>query len=68
MKQKMTEDEAYNLYDDMLDEVYSSYFESMGGIFATMTPSNVLEKVDKIAYHCGFSDWLDSSDIEVEGF
>ncbi len=44
-------------YDEMLDDCYS--FESVGGIFAGMTPSRVLQLCDETAYRCGFNDYLD---------
>ncbi len=53
--------DADKSYDDFLDEIYS--FESLGGIFAYMLPSNVLEKCDPVAYRCGFTDWLDGEDL-----
>lgn len=45
-------------YDDMLGECYS--FEKIGGVFASMVPSTVLEKCDPIAYRCGKTDYVDS--------
>lgn len=52
-------------YDDMLDECYS--LDSVGGPFACMCASHVLEKCDPVAYRCGFSDYLDAErDIVVE--
>lgn len=55
------------VYDDMLDECYS--FESVGGIFASMSPSRVLREVDPIAYRCGMNDYFGTSDdyFEIEG-
>ena len=55
-------------YDDMLDECYS--LETVGGPFAYMSASNVLSKLDPIAYRCGFSDFADSQRefwAEVDG-
>ena len=53
-------------YDEMLDEIYS--FEKVGGPFAHMSPSRVLQEVDPIAYRCGLSD-MDMSDecYEIDG-
>lgn len=45
-------------YRDMLDECYS--FKAVGGIFAAMSPANVLEEVDPVAYRCGLNDYEDS--------
>jgi hypothetical protein len=53
--------DADKSYDDFLDEVYS--FKSVGGIFAYMQPSQVLEQMDPVAYRCGFTDWLDGEDL-----
>lgn len=54
---ELTAIDTDTLYDDMLDECYS--FESVGGPFAHMQPSRVLEEVDPIAYRCGKNDWED---------
>ena len=45
-------------YNDMLDECYS--FDSVGGIFASMSPSRVLRECDPVAYRCGMNDYQDS--------
>lgn len=58
----MTEGEAYAMYDDMLDECNPEI--KIG--YITLSPSRVLEECDPIAYHCGFSDWIDSAGIELE--
>lgn len=52
-------------YDDFLDECYS--FKSVGGPFAHMLPSKVLSECDPVAYHCGFSDWLDGEELREVG-
>jgi hypothetical protein len=55
-------------YDEMLDECYS--FESVGGIFAHMSPSRVLAEMDPTAYQCGKNDWLDGEGdrlVEIGG-
>ena len=49
---KISELEAYELYDDMLNECHPSLF----GI----SPSHILKNVDQIAYRCGFNDYTDS--------
>src|SRR5699024_9808202 len=46
-------------YDEFLDEVYPMV--EIGG--CQYYPSTVLEKVDPVAYRCGFSDWADDQDI-----
>ena len=38
-------------YAEMLNETYS--FADVGGPFASMTPSTVLESADPVAYRCG---------------
>ena len=57
----LIDDEAY---DDMLDEIYGDV--EFGGL--SYPASLVLERVDPIAYRCGFNDYIDSlaSDIEYE--
>lgn len=53
-------------YREMLDECYS--FKSVGGIFANMLPSRVLEECDPIAFRCGFNDYLDGEEwVEIDG-
>ena len=51
-KDTLSELEAYELYDDMLNECHPSLF----GI----SPSHILKNVDQIAYRCGFNDYSDS--------
>ena len=58
VKEELTAIDTEQRYDDMLDECYS--FKSVGGIFAHMLPSRVLEEMDPIAYRCGKNDWEDS--------
>lgn len=53
-------------FDAMLDEVYS--FESVGGPFASMSPSRVLKECDPIAHRCGVNDYGDGEGwVEVSG-
>lgn len=53
-------------YDDTLDECFS--FKCVGGIFAHMLPSRVLQECDPVAYRCGFSDYIESQDlVEING-
>lgn len=54
---ELTPIDMHERYDEMLDECYS--FESVGGIFASMSPSRVLKEMDPTAYRCGFNDWID---------
>lgn len=53
-------------FRDALDEIYS--FESVGGPFAHMQPSKVLEEIDPVAFRCGVNDYTDSQDTyEIDG-
>lgn len=58
----LTAIDTQTLYDEMLDECYS--FESVGGPFASMSPSRVLAEVDPVAYRCGKNDWEDGESRE----
>jgi len=53
------EAEAYQQYDDMLDEIYP---DQVGNILA----SRILKELDPIAYSCGFDDWLDSAELTID--
>ena len=57
---KLTEEKAYEMYDEMLDE---QGIIKIGNL--EYYPSYVLEKVDPIAYRVGFSDFLDAMEIEI---
>jgi hypothetical protein len=53
-------------FRDMLDECYS--FDSVGGPFAYMSPSRVLEEMDPTAFRCGVNDYMDGEDVyEIDG-
>jgi hypothetical protein len=53
-------------YRDLIDECYS--FKDVGGPFAHMTPSRVLEEVDPTAFRCGVNDYGDGEGwTEVRG-
>ena len=52
----LTEDEAYEMYDDMLDQCYEPY--NMSGMI--YMPSDILKECDPIAYRVGFSDYVDT--------
>ena len=60
LEDKMSNNDKINQYDDMLDSTYS--FDGVGGIFANMKPSAVLQTCDINAYNSGFSAWLNSED------
>lgn len=64
--QMITEHEALERYDDMLDECYEDP-KICGMSYCT---SRALKEVDPIAYRCGFSDYtahLEEDNIYVEG-
>jgi len=52
-------------FRDMLDDCYS--FDKVGGPFAHMSPSSVLEEVDPAAFRCGVNDYMDGQEVEIEG-
>lgn len=63
--QIITESEALEMYEEMLDEC--NPMVTIGSL--QYFPSTVLKEVDPIAYRCGFNDYVDSltdSDIYVE--
>ena len=49
---KLSKLEAYELYDDVLNECYPSW--------RGFSPAHILKNVDQIAYRCGFNDYSDS--------
>jgi len=57
---RVTEERAYELYDEMLDE---QGVIRIGNL--EYYPSYILEKVDTIAYTCGFWDFVDAYEIEI---
>ena len=62
----ISEREAYEMYNDMLDETFGEV--QIGGM--NYTTSGALYRVDTIAYRCGFSDYtasLEEDNIFVEG-
>ena len=54
----MEEQDYYDEYDNMLDECNPEVFNIL--------PSTILKECDPIAYKCGFSDYLDSIDIDED--
>ena len=62
----VTEHEAYEMYDDMLDDCFGDV-KILNMLYYT---SRALKDVDPIAYRCGFSDYtatLEEDNIFVEG-
>ena len=59
---KISELEAYELYDDMLNECHPSLFG--------VNPSEILKQVDQIPYRCGFNDYSDvlSEDYDLSNW
>lgn len=58
----MTEKEAYEQYDEYLDEIGSNV-HVQGIAFA---PSQILKVCDPVAYRCGFNDWCNSEGIDLD--
>lgn len=56
IKEELKPVNVEKLYDEMLDECFS--FQSVGGIFAHMSPSRVLAECDPTAYRCGMNDYV----------
>ena len=50
---------SHEEYDDFLNDVYG-VVEVCGHSYAA---SYALKRLDRIAYDCGFNDWLDDQDI-----
>jgi len=62
----ITEHEAYEMYDEMLDECHEDV-KICGMLYNT---SRALKDVDPIAYRCGFNDYtshLEEDKVFVEG-
>lgn len=55
----MTESEAKERYNEMLDEM------NINDLLKWPT-SELLREVDPIMYDCGFTDFCDAEDIELE--
>ena len=78
MKFRVNEEvrEAYSVYDilaeELDEEIYDEWLDEISGPVRIgsleYSPSIVLERVDPIAYRCGYSDFLDflGGDAEYE--
>ncbi len=55
MTQYITMEDAYEMYDDMIDECCGEV-----NVGVTLCASRVLKECDPIAYRCGFNDYMDS--------
>jgi hypothetical protein len=60
----ITEREALQMYNEYLDEVYGMV---KVGPYEYET-SGTFKSVDPIAYDEGFRNWIDSENLEVEGY
>ena len=57
--QYITESDATDLYDEMLDELFP---DQVGNLLA----SRILRECDPTQYWCGFADWLDGMQLTTE--
>lgn len=57
-----TVSETVAAYDELLDDVYPHV--EVGGY--DWNPSDVLAKMDPIAYKCGWADWCDAEGIDTD--
>lgn len=63
--EKIGENEAYQRFDDFLDELHNEgQGIDIGGI--AYTYSRVLRTIDEIRYEEEFNNWMDSEDLELE--
>jgi hypothetical protein len=53
------EAEAYQQYDDMLDECHPNQI-------LDIPASTILKECDPIAYDCGFSEFLDGRELTID--
>lgn len=53
--------DAYDAYDESLD---SEGAISVAG--CEFYPSRILEELDPVAYRCGYNDWVDSDQCDLE--
>jgi len=65
MKPKITEEQAHELYDDMLDDLYPVQIGTLN-----YCGSIALYRLDPIAYDCGFTEYLDvlAEDYDISEF
>jgi hypothetical protein len=68
MKTTITEQQAYEIYDDMLDDCYGM-IDVCGYKYDAST---ALKRIDPIAYNVGFSDYIancmEEDGYEIEGY
>jgi len=65
MKEKITEEEAYDMYDEMLNEFYPV---KIG--YVTFDSSKLLAEEDPIAYRTGFHEYVEiiMEDYDTSGW
>lgn len=61
MGEYMNMNDAYSMYEDMLDEEGPVY---IGGM--VFYRSNILKNCDPVAYQCGFNDYMDAIGIDTD--
>ena len=61
MAQFETEQQAYEAYDEYLDEQADVVIGSL-----SYSPSRVLKAIDPIAYRCGFDEFMEWNSIAEE--
>lgn len=61
----MTYDEAYERFDDYLDED-GPFKTGFGSGYTELRPSRALRTTDRIAYRTSFNDWADSEGIDTD--
>lgn len=57
---KMTESEAEEHYNEYLDEF------DLKTLIGHIPTGKILKELDPIQYDCGFADFCDAEDIEIE--
>ena len=53
--------DAYDSYDESLD---SDGVVNVGGL--EFYPSRIIEELDPVAYRCGYNDWVNHEQCELE--
>ena len=60
---RMNENDAYNRFDDMLNESGSVIVAGQ-----EFYPSDILKEMDPIAYRTSFNDYMDSIGVDTDDF
>lgn len=61
-----TTTEAYEAYDEFLNETAPSGEGTVNVAGYDYEVARVLREVDPVAYRCGFNDWLDSEGVDID--